>query len=64
MRYKGITVLEPTAKWLKVDGTEYPKCSACGYLQDIWEEGSSHCKKCGAWMQRRYVRDKEDRRRE
>lgn len=60
MKYKGITLVEPTAKWLRLDGTEYPKCSVCGHLQDIWEDGGSHCTKCGSWMQKRYIRSNED----
>lgn len=56
MKYKEMVTIKPTAKWLRCDGTEYPKCSVCGYLQDIWKDGSARCIHCGAWMKERYIK--------
>lgn len=59
MKYKGYTELIPTSHWIKVDGTDYFRCSECGHIQDIIKDGTA-CKECGTWMVMRLVKGEQN----
>lgn len=57
MNYKGYNELIPESHWIKVEGSDYFKCSECGHMQDIYKNGKA-CEECGTWMVMRLVKDK------